>query len=709
MADLPPERYELFAGPAYRFEVGRRDVFKLLGGGLLVAFVVPAALGQESGARRGGGEALPGEVSAWLHVGEDGRVTVYTGKTEIGQNIRTSLAQAVAEELRVAVSAITMVMADTALTPFDMGTFGSRTTPVMGAQLRKVAQAAREALVDLAAQLWGVERGALVVAEGRVTHPPTRRAAAFGELTRGQKLARSVGDDSAITPPTRWTVAGQPVAKVNGRDIVTGRHRYTSDLSRPGMIHGRVLRPPSFGATLKSADTRAAEGLAGVTAVRDGDFVGVAAPTSQAAARALEAISAEWKAVAQPAGATLFDSLRKDAEAAGSDARSAYAVGALAEGMAAAAVKLDATYTVAYIAHAPLEPRAAVAEWSDGGLTVWTGTQRPFGVRGELAEAFHLPEEKVRVIVPDMGSGYGGKHTGEAAVEAARLARAAGRPVKLVWTREEEFTWAYFRPAGVIDVRSGARPDGLVTAWEFHNYNSGPSAIRTPYEVPHQRIEFHPVRSPLRQGSYRGLAATANHFARESHMDELAHATGLDPLQLRLRNLKDPRLVAVLRAAAERFAWGAEKASPARGFGLACGVEKGGYVATCAEVAISRPGGEVKVKRAVTAFECGAVVNPEHLRNQVEGAVMMGIGGALFEAVRFDAGVISNPRFSLYRVPRFSDAPALETVLVDRKDLPPAGAGETPIVAIAPAIANALFAATGTRLRALPLAPTALA
>jgi len=255
VADLSPERYELFAGPAYRFEVGRRDVFKLLGGGLLVAFVVPAALGQESGARRGGGEALPGEVSAWLHVGEDGRVTVYTGKTEIGQNIRTSLAQAVAEELRVAVSAITMVMADTALTPFDMGTFGSRTTPVMGAQLRKVAQAAREALVDLAAQLWGVERGALVVAEGRVTHPPTRRAAAFGELTRGQKLARSVGDDSAITPPTRWTVAGQPVAKVNGRDIVTGRHRYTSDLSRPGMIHGRVLRPPSFGATLKSADT----------------------------------------------------------------------------------------------------------------------------------------------------------------------------------------------------------------------------------------------------------------------------------------------------------------------------------------------------------------------------------------------------------------------------------------------------------------------
>jgi isoquinoline 1-oxidoreductase len=357
----------------------------------------------------------------------------------------------------------------------------------------------------------------------------------------------------------------------------------------------------------------------------------------------------------------------------------------------------------------PLEPRAAVAQWQDGALTVWTGTQRPFGVRSELAEAFRVPEEKVRVIVPDTGSGYGGKHTGETAIEAARLAKAAGRPVKVVWTREEEFTWAYFRPAGVIEVRSGAGADGRLTAWEFHNYNSGSSAIRTPYDVPHQKIEFHAAPSPLRQGSYRGLAATANTFARESHMDEVAQALGLDPLAFRLRNLSDPRLRAVLEAAAERFGWGKTKASPERGFGLACGFEKGGYVATCAEVALARPSGQVKVTRAVTAFECGAIVNPDHLRNQVEGSVVMGLGGALFEAVQFDAGEVGNPRFSLYRVPRFSDVPALETVLLDRKDLPSAGAGETPIIGIAPAVANGLFAATGKRWRALPLAPRGVA
>ncbi len=314
----------------------------------------------------------------------------------------------------------------------------------------------------------------------------------------------------------------------------------------------------------------------------------------------------------------------------------------------------------------------------------------------------------MRVIVPDTGSGYGGKHTGECAIEAARLAKAAGKPVKLVWTREEEFTWAYFRPAGVIDIRSGADKDGIITAWEFHNYNSGGSGIETPYDIPNRKIEFHATQYPLRQGSYRGLAATANHFARESHMDDLAAAVGLDPLEFRLKNLKDTRLRAVLQAAAEKFGWGRAKSTPARGFGLACGVEKGGYVASCAEVSIAQPGGKVKIERVVTAFECGAIVNPEHLKNQVEGSVVMGIGGALFESIDFENGRILNPLLAKYRVPRFSDAPALETILIDRKDLPSAGAGETPIVGLAPAVGNAIFHATGTRIRALPMAPNGL-
>jgi isoquinoline 1-oxidoreductase len=376
----------------------------------------------------------------------------------------------------------------------------------------------------------------------------------------------------------------------------------------------------------------------------------------------------------------------------------------VAEALPRAAHRLESTYTVAYIAHVPLEPRAAVAEWKDGRLTVWVGTQRPFGVKSELAEAFKLAEDKVRVIVPDTGSGYGGKHSGEHAIEAARLARGVGRPVKLVWTREEEFRWAYFRPAGVIDVKSGVDADGRLVAWEMHNYNSGSSSIRTLYEAPHQHIEFHPGRSPLRQGSYRGLAATANHFARESHMDELAAALKLDPLEFRLRNLKDARLRAVLEAAAERFGWAKAVNAPGRGHGIAGGFEKGSYVATCAEVRVE-PSGAVTIVRLVASFECGAIVNPRHLESQVLGSVVQGIGGALFEAVEFDRGQILNPRLSRYRVPRFSDSPPVDVVLLDRKDLPSAGAGETPIVAVAPAIAGAIFAATGTRRRDLPLAP----
>src|SRR4029077_15634008 len=405
----------------------------------------------------------------------------------------------------------------------------------------------------------------------------------------------------------------------------------------------------------------------------------------------------------------LFDHLRKNTtdghDVTGDGDR--YDVGSVDQAFSSADHKLQSTYTVQYIAHVPLEPRAAVAKWEGNQLTVWTGTQRPFGVRGQLAEAFHIPEDHVRVLMPDMGSGYGGKHTGETAIEAARLARAAKRPVKIVWTREEEFTWAYFRPAGVIDVSSAVRNDGKMVSWEYHNYNSGAAGIATAYDVENHRIQFHPVRPLLRQGSYRALAATANHFARESHMDELAHLVNMDALEFRLTNLTNDRLRTVFEAAAKKFGWGQRRA-PGHGFGMGGGFEKGGNVATFVEVAVDRTSGDVKVERMVTAFECGAIVNPDGLRNQLEGANIMALGGALFEAIEFEHGRILNGRFSDYRLPRFSDVPVLETLLIDRKDIPSAGAGESSLVGVAPAIANAIFDATGTRLRSLPLVPNGL-
>ncbi len=715
---IEPERYELSAEPAYRFklvDLERRDFFKVLGGGALIVFALKDAPAQQEsaqesgGGRRGSGQGTPQQIDAWLHVGENDIVTVYTGKVEVGQDIRTSLAQVVAEELRTSLTSVRLVMGDTDLTPFDAGTFGSLTTRVMSPQLRQAAGAARELLIDLAAEQMKAERGSLVMADGKVTNPSTKQSLRFGQLTRGQKLMKAIGEGAALTPPDKWKIAGKPLLKVNGREIVTGKHQYTPDMKRPGMLHGRVFRPAAFGATLASVDTKEAEALSGVIVVRDGDFVGVAAPTEQMASHALTTIRAEWKTTPQVSSKELFDHLKKpQGERQGSESRPIYSRGSIAEGLAAAHQNLKQTYTVSYIAHVPLEPRAAIAEWTDGKLTVWTGTQRPFGVRSELASAFRIPETRVRVIMPDTGSGYGGKHTGEAAIEAARLAKAAGKPVKLVWTREEEFTWAYFRPAGVIEITSGVSRDGIMTAWEFHNYNSGSAGIRPNYEVPHQLIQFHSARSPLRQGSYRALASTANHFAREVHIDELAESLKTDPLEFRLKNLKDPRLRDVLEAAAKAFGWGKAKAPSGRGYGIAGGFEKGGYVANCVEVAVDGASGKVKIVRVVTAFECGAVINPDGLKNQIEGAVVQGIGGAMFEAVGFESGKILNPRFSLYRVPRFSDVPSLETVLLDRRDLPSAGAGEAPIVALAPAVSNAIFNAAGVRLRSLPMVPEGL-
>ena len=699
MKDLPEvERYELAEDPFYNFTFDRRQFLKVFSAGIALLVPMSHLLAQEE---QGFDREAPQEIGAWIHVDQDGSIIVYTGKVEFGQNIRTSLAQAVAEELHVPISTIRLVMGDTDLTPFDMGTFGSRTTPTMAPQLRKAAAAAREMLIALAAQQWQVAPDTVRIVDARFVNHDQSKSMTLADVAKGQKLVKTISPDVKTTPVDQWTIAGKSIPKVDGRDYVTGRHKYTSDMRRDGMLYGAVVRPPKINMTFESEGTTTAE-VKKVQLVRDGNFLGLAAADQPFAQHVAKTMTTRWKTdpEPQPDNASVFDHFRKNArEGRGRP------VGSVADGFAAADKTLEQTYTVAYIAHAPLEPRAAIAEWSNDKLTVWTGTQRPFGVRGELAEALHIPASRIRVIVPDTGSGYGGKHSGECAIEAARLAIATKKPVKVVWTREEEFTWAYFRPAGVIDVKTGVKNDGKITAWEFHNYNSGSSGIQLKYDIANQNIQFHNTKSPLRQGSYRGLAATANHFAREVHMDELAALVKMDPVEFRLKNIKDERLRAVLQAAVARFNWNRKPASPAHGFGVACGFEKGGYIATCAEVSIEQRTGKVKLERIVEAFECGAIVNPVHLENQVEGAIVQAIGGALFESIQFANGSILNPHFKNYRVPRFSDVPPIEVVLVNRKDLPSAGAGETPIVGLAPAVSNAIFAATGKRLRSLPLAP----
>lgn len=701
--EIAPEQYELHEQLPYSFNVTRRRFFHVMGGGLAIAF---SSYKSVAGVDEDDEKLPEDQVGAWIHVGESGNVTIYTGKAEVGQNIRTSLAQIVAEELHVPMSRIDMILGDTDLTPYDRGTFGSRSIPYMGPQLRKAAATAREALLDMAAREWKADRASLFIQDGEVRSRKSNKSLKIGQLTRGKEIIKAVDENVSVTPPEQWRVAGTFIPKVNSELFLTGKHRFTSDMKLPGMMYGKVLRAPSYGATLVSVDITAAKKMEGVVVVRDGDFVGVAATDPHVAKDALAAIRAEWKTIAQPSREEIFEHLKKTSESGGG--RGNETVGDVSGAFAGAAIKASGDFHVDYIAHAPLEPRAGVAHWVDGKLTVWTGTQRPFGVQEDLAKVFNMPKENIRVIMPDAGSGYGGKHTGEAGIEAARLAKEANKPVKLVWTREEEFTWAYLRPAGVIEVRAGVSKDGLLTSWEFHNFNSGGSGIETPYVVGNKKIQFHPSESPLRQGSYRGLAATANVFAREAIMDDLARELKMDPLAFRLINLDDERMINVLKGAADKFGWQNYKHAPGHGVGIACGNEKGGYVATCVEIAFDRPNEDVKVLRAVTAFECGAIINPEHLENQIQGAVIQGLGGALFEWIDFKDGKILNAQFSAYRVPRFADMPVLETVMLNRKDIPSAGAGETPILGIAPAIRNAIANATGKKLYTLPLVPHGL-
>jgi isoquinoline 1-oxidoreductase len=638
-----PDRFELFEPPLYRFEITRRQAFGTLGAGWLLTAWVREAEAQPQAER----------VEARIHMGDDGIFTIFSGKVEEGQGPRTELAMAAAEELGVPLERVRVVLCDTARTPDDGITAGSRTTPATVPAVRRAAAAAR------------------------------------GWLSAEKRLL----DNAALREPGEWKVLGQGRWRMDAREIVTGAHRFPSDIVREGMLYGCVLRPPAYGARLESVDPEAARKAGAVAAVRDGDFAGCAARTSYEARRALAAMAAtaRWSGGQKHSHAELFTHLRSTARER---------VPPL-EGRTH-----HAEYRTAYIQHAPMEPRAAVAEWKDGRLTVWTGTSNPFSVRAELARTFGLREEDVQVIVPDFGGGFGGKHTGEAALEAARLAREAGRPVKVRWTREEEFRWAYFRPAALIDVEAvldGAR----IRAWQFTNYNSGAAGLQTPYAIPVRREKYVPCDPPLRQGSYRTLAATANHFAREAFMDELAAAAGADPLDFRLAHLDNERIRAVLLAACEKFGWRerrGRKRAPNRGIGLACGTEKNSVVAACVEVEVDPAARTVRLVEIVEAFECGAILNPWNTRSQVEGCILMGLGAALREEILFEQGRVVNARFSQYRVPRFRDLPdRLEVILIDRKDLPSAGAGETPIVAVAPAMANAIFDATGARPRSLPL------
>ncbi len=698
-APFEPERYELDEAPRYRFDLTRRAFVQVVGVGLLITTTGGVSFAQRRSTSR---ETAGGRFD----LNEDGTITAYCGKVDVGQDSRTQLTMAVCEELGVPLNRVSMVLADTALSPNDGGTYGSLTTPRTVPTMRRAAVAAREALLQLAADHWDMDASDIALADGVLTGGG--KTMTLAELVKHATNANTVLDETEIdgadlTETRAWKRLGTNTPMTTGRDVATGQKQYPSDIRREGMLYGKVLRPPSYGATLTSLDESAVAGMEGVTLVRDGDFVGVTAPTTFHATKALEALAktAQWETAPHPSSTELFEVLKNTAtEGSGRRRSRTQEQGDVTKALVDGAKTVSGRFEIPYIQHAPMETRAAVAEWNGDGLTVWTGTQRPFGVQRELCDAFHLPESKVRNIVPDTGGGFGGKHTGECAIEAARLAKGAGKPVSLHWTRDEEFMWAYFRPAGLIETAVALDADGAVTAWDFKNYNSGGSGLECPYDFPNVRTQFKYCDSPLREGSYRALAGTANNFARETFIDHVAREAGEEPLAFRLKYLSDARLKAVLQRAVE-----AHGASFGQGttHGMACGALKGSYIATCAEVALRDDGKGYTIVRLTNAFDCGAVQNPRNLEAQVDGSVVQGLGAVLSEAMTFENGAITNGSFRDYHVPRFEDVPPMKTVLMDDPDVESAGAGETPMICVAPAIANALYAATGTMLTALPL------
>lgn len=698
--------------------IDRRAFLKMVGGGIVVLVTArPSAFLAQDRRRR----IYPEDLNAYLRIGEDGRVTIFSGKIEMGQGVMTSQAQMAAEELGVALDAIEMVLGDTDRCPWDMGTFGSLTTRMFGPALRAAAAEARAVLVRLAAKELGVPKGRLVVADGvvSVAGEPDRRVT-YGELARGKAISRLVGEEAVLRSVADFEVMGKSPLRIDGPAKVTGAAEYTADVRLPGMLYASVLRPPAHGATLEALDTAPAEAVPGATVIRLDDLVAVLHADPEAAETALRSVRAEWREPEPPFDdETVFEHLLRSApEPEVKDDR-----GDRRAARAAAARVFETTYRKGYVAHAPMEPHAAVARIEGGKATVWASTQTPFPTRDRIAEALGFRPEDVRVVTPYVGGGFGGKSAGRQAVEAARLARAAGRPVQVAWSRAEEFFYDTFDPACVVKLASAVDGDGRITLWDYDVYFAGDRGVDLYYDVPNARVRvFGSWRGAGTEahlfgvGPWRAPGANMNAFAMESQVDAMAAAAGLDPVDFRLRNTSDPRMRRVLETVAATFGWkagaapggrspGSRSGGGGRGRGVACGIDAGTYVALMADVTVDPGRGTVRVERIACAQDMGIVVNPVGATMQMEGCLTMGLGYVFSEELRFRGGKILDRNFGTYELPRFSWLPEIQTVLVENPELAPQGGGEPAIVPLGAVLANAVFDATGARLHRLPLTP----
>jgi CO/xanthine dehydrogenase Mo-binding subunit len=722
------------------FSIDRRSVV-IGGGALMVGFSLGGARAQQAAPapRRPGSLATAPSLDAWIRIDADGAVTVLSGKVELGQGIKTALLQVAAEELRLPPDRLTLVTADTGRTANEGYTSGSHSMQDSATAIRHAAAQVREILVAEAAQRLEQPAEALRI-EGGVIMAPDGRRLGYGELAAGDRLHVDAATTSRLTEPAALKVIGQSLPRVDIPAKVTGGAAYVQDMKLPGMLHARVVRPPSYGARLAACDTAVVEKMPGVVkVVRDGSFLAVLAKKEFQAVQAMIALAAaaQWQETARlPAQRTPRDLVTSLA------ARDATILSRGTPGQGGATT-LEASYSRPYVAHGSIGPSCAVARLDGDVMTVWTHTQGVYPDRQAIAQLLGWPLERVRLIHVEGSGCYGHNGADDAAADAALIARAMpGVPVRLQWMREQEHAWEPYSPAMATRVKASVDAGGTISDWRYevwsntHSMRPGGAgaliaaqSIATPIAPPDPKplplpegggdrnaIPLYAFRNaevvhhflpemPLRVSALRSLGAYHNVFTIESFMDELAAAAGADPVAFRLKHLEDARAREVVSAAAERFGWGS-KPAPGRGHGFAFARYKNlaAYCAIACEVEVDRDSGRIALLRAQAAVDAGQVVNPDGLVNQIEGAIVQSLSWTLYESVGFDETRITSIDWQTYPILRFNAVPGrIDVHLIDRPGLPFLGSGETGQGPAAAAIGNAVANAIGRRLRDLPL------
>jgi isoquinoline 1-oxidoreductase len=628
----------------------------------------------------------------------------------MGQGVITSLAQMLADELEVPLDSVDMVMGDTALCPWDMGTFGSMSTRFFGPPLRAAAAEARGVLIELAAEYLKTSPSQLKVEAGVIFHKSqSQKKVSYAQLTQGKRIAKQLKKEAILEKASDFTIVGIPVLRRDAEEKVTGKAKFAGDLRDPGMLYAKIVRPPAHGAKLIHVDTSAVKKIKGARVIEADGLVAVLHEDPELAEEASKQVKAQWmKPVAKVDEKTIFEHLLKVAP----EGQIISQGGNLAEGERISKSVVEKIYLDGYVAHAPIETHTALAKIEKNKATIWASTQTPFRLQEEAASALGFPIAHVRVITPFVGGGFGGKTNNQQAMEAAKLAKLSGKPVQVSWTRAEEFFYDTFRPAAVVKIKAAVNDSGRMSFWDYGVYYAGERGAPHFYDIPHHRTMTYggrwggtPGSHPFGTGAWRAPDNNTNTFARESHIDILAAEAGMDPLEFRLRNLKDKRMIRVLQAVAKKFNWRIAKVPSGRGYGIATGIDAGTYVAHMAEVEVDKKTGHVQVKRVVCAQDMGLCINPEGATIQMEGCITMGLGYALKEDIHFKGGEIFDLNFDNYEIPRFSWLPKIETILIEEREAAPKGGGEPAIICMGGVIANAIYDAIGVRIFQLPMNP----